>query len=154
MNTMTNKLMFRKTTDHTCRHLDRVPRWRMLFILLFACTMFGVVAASAQTVYVGIETKTVDGVAKPGVKVWIGKYSVTTGEGGSASLNIPAGTHTARAETKCRVVRASASSNLQPGGRTELVLTFSLPQDLPAGILFELECKKPRVRGKPKVKTG
>ena len=46
------------------------------------------------------------------------------------------------------------SSNLMPSARsTKPVLTFSLPQDLPAGILFELDCKKPRTRGKAKGKA-
>ncbi len=152
MKAIINKAMIKQTTvDKASPAIDRV-RGRQL-VLLVTLAMFGVVGALAQTVHVGIETKTADGVAKPGVKIWIGKYSVTTGEGGSGSLDIPAGAYKARAETKCRVVRVAASSNLQGSARsTEPVLTFSLPQDLPAGILFELDCKKTRVRGKTKAK--
>lgn len=126
-------------------------------MLLAAWAMFGVVGARAQTVYVGIGTKTVDGFAKPGVKIWIGKYSVTTGEAGTGSLDIPAGAYKVRAETNCRVANVAGSINRNShksgGSQTEPVLTFSAPQEYPIGITFELDCKKPRYRGKAKGKT-
>jgi hypothetical protein len=97
--------------------------------------------APAQTVHLSLETKSVDGPGLAGVKVWIGPHSVTTATGGVAEMEVPVGTFKARVETKCRVAQARASSNLMPGGSTELALTFRVPQDLPAGILFELDCK-------------
>lgn len=148
--------MKRKTQDQTCRYIGRSPSWRLVLIML-ALAVFGVAGARAQTVHVGIQTKTVDGFAKPGVKIWIGKYSVTTGEGGIGSLDIPAGSYIARSETKCRVANVAASINRNSykigGSQTEPVLTFSAPQEYPIGIMFELDCKKPRVRGKTKGKT-
>ncbi len=149
---MNTKMMKRKIQEQACGRIELARSWRLL--LLVAWAMFGVVAARAQTVYVGVETKSVDGSAKPAVKVWIGKYSATTNEAGGAALEIPAGTYTARAETKCRVVKASASSNLMPGRQsTELVLTVTVPQDLPSGILFELDCSNLKKSGKTKPKT-
>jgi hypothetical protein len=155
MKAIINKAMIKQTTvDQASPPIDRARAWGSPLVMLVTVAMFGVAGVSAQTVHVGIETKTVDSVAKAGVKIWIGEHLVTTDRSGTGELNIPTGTYTARAETKCRVVRVAASSNLQPGARsTEPVLTFSLPQDLPAGILFELDCKKPRVRGKTKGKT-
>ncbi len=122
-----------------------------LALLLLVWSMSAAFEAPAQTVHVGIETKSVDGPGLAGVKVWIGPNSVTTAAGGVAEMEVPVGSFKARVETKCRVAQATASSNLMPGGSTELTLTFRVPQDLPAGILFKLDCKGVK---QPKVKAG
>jgi hypothetical protein len=120
--------------------LKGIVQPRLTLLLLF-WSMFAAFEAPAQSVHVSIETKSVDGPGLAGVKVWIGPRFVTTAAGGVAEMEVPVGTFKAKAETKCRVVQATASSNLMPGGSTELNLTFRVPQDLPAGILFKLDCK-------------
>lgn len=129
----------------------------MRAIFLFILTILFLGITSAQTLHMSISTRSVEGFGKPGVKVWVGPYSVTTGEAGVASLDIPAGTYTARAETKCRVANVSPSINLNSlrtgGTPTEPILTFTAPQQFPLGISFELDCKNIRAPGRTSGKT-
>ena len=128
--------------------------WPLTLMFIAVWSVTAARETAGQIVYISIATRTVEGFSKPGVKVWIGTRSVVTATGGVGSLEMPPGTYTARAETKCRVVRASISPTIDAGGsETQPRLTLTLHQPDPLGILFELDCSKVQTRGKTKPKT-